>query len=133
MGKKLITFGIIIISLLVIGFFFFQHVGVEAEQYIGDFEFNLDELKNGDYSGSYKVCGIKTAAEITYSKQDSTVENVVIKSLLTTPGYYILEKISEKIQNNESLKFDAISGATISSNFLKAAIKNSITDTSYID
>jgi hypothetical protein len=81
---------------------------VEAERYIGDFEFNLDDLKNGDYSGSYKLCGIKPAAEITYSKQDSILENVVIKSLLTTPGYHIREEISEKIIRHKTLNFDAV-------------------------
>lgn len=106
--------------------FLFQFSGVNAKKYAGDLIPDQTRLPDGSYTGTYKIYEVISAAKVTFEIQDSTLVHFQLNTLLSTPGYGAADKINHVIHKKMKLHFDAVSGATISSNYVKAAIKNAI-------
>ncbi|MFC2151138.1 FMN-binding protein [Bacteroidota bacterium] len=105
---------------------FIRAANKQATQYIENFYPVTSELSDGLYTGKFKVFQI-----ITFSKVEFTIENGMVKSIdflkmYHSPGSPYKEEIENQIKQSQSLEVDAITGATRTSNFAKAAIKNAV-------
>ncbi len=121
--------GIIVIST---AFNLFYKAGVQADEYVGDFILDTKSLINGTYKGDFKVFDFITATDIEFKIKDGKVVSIDFHRMLGShnisgiPGYGSAEKVKASIERNKSLNFDAISGASRSTSFTKAAIKNAV-------
>lgn len=97
----------------------------KAQDYTFNFTPNINYLQDGNYQGSYRFIGI-SLAEICFTLNNNELSFVEIPKLFQTPGSLYKKEIQNKLQLNKSLDLDAISGATRTSNFVKAAIKDAI-------
>lgn len=81
-------------------------------------------MKAGTYTETVKGMFVGLVVEVTLS--DGAIENVVIKEHNeTSPGYPALEKLPGMIVEAQSIAVDGISGATMTSNGVKAAVEAS--------
>ena len=84
-------------------------------------------MKAGTYTETVKGMFDGLVVEVTLS--DSAIENVVIKKHNeTSPGYPALEKLPGMIVEAQSIAVDGISGATMTSNGVKAAVEAALTE-----
>ena len=84
-------------------------------------------MKAGTYTETVKGMFDGLVVEVTLS--DSAIENVVIKAHNeTSPGYPALEKLPGMIVEAQSIAVDGISGATMTSNGVKAAVEAALTE-----
>lgn len=121
----IIISSIILLIILLIATLLTIHItGVKAKKYIGGFIPEITLLADGMYKGTYEIFGSKTAADIEFTIEAGKVISVKLHTVFHTPGYRLPKKIIPLIEENKDLKFDAVTGATISSYFVKAAIKN---------
>ncbi len=76
----------------------------------------------GTYTAEAAGNGGPVTVEVTFT--EDTIESIVIVSQTETPGLgdVAMEKLSETIVAGQSLKVDAVSGATVSSNALLEAV-----------
>ena len=103
-----------------------QYAGYKAAQTAGKEDFEEEILADGDYSGEYRFFGVKTAASVQFSIRDKKLYRFNIDKILSTPGHDVKEHILHAIKPGGDLNFDAVSGATVSSQFVRAAIKNAV-------
>ena len=84
-------------------------------------------MKAGTYTETVKGMFDGLVVEVTLS--DSAIENVAIKEHNeTSPGYPALEKLPGMIVEAQSIAVDGISGATMTSNGVKAAVEAALTE-----
>jgi uncharacterized protein with FMN-binding domain len=128
--KKLIPYVIIFL----ISFFgtpilitqFVKIANKNAQLYIQDFTPSTSSLPDGNYIGKYKAYKLFTMSKVEFTVQNGIIIDVSIDKLLHTPGSAYKDDIEKKIRQNKALEIDAVTGATRTSNFAKAAIKNAI-------
>jgi uncharacterized protein with FMN-binding domain len=106
------------------GLIFLKKTGTQAKEYIGDFTPQTLQLADGIYKGQYEIMHSRTAADIEFTIADGKVISITLHKLFHTPMYPLPKKIKPAIEESRDLKFEAITGATVSSFFVKAAIKN---------
>ncbi|MBD3419992.1 MAG: FMN-binding protein [Chitinivibrionales bacterium] len=120
----------IVIAILFFGFIsqfvMLQVAGQKAEAHVGNFAPAATLFSDGTYRGEYKPFGFLTGARVEFEISDNSLSRFEIQKLHTTPGYGVKPRISARIDSTGALNFDAITGATISSYFTKAAIKNTL-------
>ena len=114
------------IVLIIAAFIMFNLAGQNAEEYIGDFEPIMSEIKDGTYQGAYSSIFEKFGANISFTVKKGQLIHFHFDHLYGTMGYGGPENVEMQIDQKEDLNFDAISGATITSNLAKAAIKNAL-------
>lgn len=84
-------------------------------------------MKAGTYTETVKGMFDGLVVEVTLT--DSAIESVVIKEHNeTSPGYPALEKLPGMIVEAQSIAVDGISGATMTSNGVKAAVEAALTE-----
>lgn len=110
----------------IIGNWFIKHANHQAEKYIKNFSAESSRLSDGNYQGKFKIFNLITLSHVEFSIQNKKVEKLKFKKMFHTPGYLSKKDIEAKIKNTHQLELDAITGATRTSNFAKAAIKNAI-------
>ncbi|MFP4023927.1 MAG: FMN-binding protein [Thiohalospira sp.] len=103
-----------------------QKANKEAEKYIENFHPETSNLKDGLYQGKFKIFNLITLSHVEFSIKNKKVEKLKFKKMFHTPGYLSKKDIEAKIKNTHQIELDAITGATRTSNFAKAAIKNAI-------
>ncbi len=114
------------VILLVSSIIHINGIGKQAKEYVGDFKPDVSELSNGTYRGMYYISKSKTGAEIEFSIESHRVTSLLVINVYRTPFYPAAKKIKQTMENDRNLNFDAITGATNSSNLLRAAIKNAL-------
>lgn len=128
--KKLIPYILVFLIAFfaapLIGKWFIQKANDEAEKYIEDFHPNTYGLQDGSYQGKFKIFNLITLSHVEFSIKENKIKKMRFKKMFHTPGYLSKDDITSKIKNNNQLELDAITGATRTSNFAKAAIKNAI-------
>ncbi len=116
--------GLLLMVILVV-FLVFYLAGKKAENEVNHFEPDITKLKDGKYHGSYSFLG-SVKAELEFEiMQGKLVEYHFIK-LTGTPGYGADYTVKTQIDARKNLNFDAATGATITTNFAKAAIRDAI-------
>ncbi len=114
------------VILLVTSLVHINRIGKQAREYVGDFKPDVSELSDGTYKGTYDISKSKTGAEIEFTIESQRVTSLTVIKVHHTPLFPASKKIKRKIENDRNLNFDAITGATNSSNLLRAAIKNAL-------
>ena len=108
------------------GLLSFNMAGRNAGKYIGEFQPVLSRIENGQYEGEYSTIISKVGAKISFKIKDGELIHYQFEKLYGTFGYGAPQSIKAGIDQKEDLNFDSISGATVTSNFAKAAIKNAL-------
>ena len=99
-----------------------------ASEFVQNFYPQTNHLPNGIYSGKYKIIGLFTLAKIEFEINNGNVIDINLKKLFHSPGSPYKDEIEKQILRSKKLEVNAISGATRTSNFAKAAIKVAIED-----
>jgi uncharacterized protein with FMN-binding domain len=124
--RWLIIFSMIITVVVVVGWTMFYNAGKAAREYVGDFEVNTIQLQDARYHGVYEIWGFRTAAELEFTIKDGELDSFSFTTILNTPGHGAREEIIRRINKTNDLNFDAVTGATHTTYFARAAIKNAI-------
>jgi uncharacterized protein with FMN-binding domain len=121
----LYALGILAVIILV-SLISFNLSGRNAGKYVGEFQPMMSEIEDGRYEGEYTTIISKVGAKISFKIKDGELVNYQFEKLYGTIGYGAPQSVKAGIDQKEDLNFDSISGATITSNFAKAAIKNAL-------
>jgi len=97
-----------------------------ASDYIQNFRPKTSSLPDGIYAGKYKAYKLFTMSKVKFKIKNGIILDISINKLFHTPGSVYKDDIENKIKQNKILDINAITGATRTSNFAKAAIKNAI-------
>ncbi len=128
--RKAVNIILLILIIIVIiagaGFIIFHSAGKSAEKHTADFKPVTEELEDGYYKGDFKTFMGIVKTEVEFGIKDSTLIKFELLKLATTPGYGVEEKILSSINTTGDLNFDAVSGATHSCSFVRAAVKDAI-------
>jgi uncharacterized protein with FMN-binding domain len=116
------TIAILIIVVLVI----FSLAGKNAAEYVGEFKPALSQIDDGTYEGEYSAIFGKIGAKITFNIKNGQLMHYHFDKLYGTFGYGATENVKSQIDQREDLNFDIISGATVTSNLAKAAIRDAL-------
>jgi uncharacterized protein with FMN-binding domain len=116
-----------ILIVILVAFLIFYLAGVKAENFVGDFQPDISQLQDGRYHGTFSYLG-NTKAEIEFEIREGKLVDPQIILLSSTPGYGADYGIKTQINSKKTLNFNAVSGATITSNFARAAIRNAINE-----
>lgn len=118
----------LIISFLVILLFvihlFYKKIGMKAYREVQK-DTLTHSLKEGNYRGSFQAYHMNLAT-VSFTIDDDSIHCFTIERIFTAPWISIKEALTDSIQKNNSLNFDAVSGATQSSYYVKAAIQDAI-------
>ena len=115
----------ILLLIIIISFLIFYLSGRNAKIFLGDFQPQISQLKDGIYHGTFSYLG-DAKAEIRFEIMEGKLVAYEFIELTSTPGYGADYTVKTQIDSKKNLTFDAASGATITSNFAKAAIKDAI-------
>lgn len=102
-----------------------KNANKKAHNYIANFSVKTSNLPDGTYHGKYKYVFF-TLAQIEFKIEHGLAKTVQIKKLYQTPGSLYKSEIEKKLSDSKTIELDAVSGATRTSNFTKAAIKNAV-------
>ena len=119
-SKRKILIPVIVIAVIIISAVF---VFLPKEQEISDSSYNLALLQDGIYQGECDngLVYVKVSVEV----KDFAIENVDIIEHRNGRGQDA-EKITERVQQQQSVEVDAITGATASSQTILKAIENAL-------
>jgi uncharacterized protein with FMN-binding domain len=127
MMLKTALYIIAVIIIFIIGtFILFTTAGNNAAEYVGRFKPDMSQIEDGSYEGAYSSIFDKFGAKITFDVKDGQLKHFHFDQLFGTIGYGGSESVIMKINEQKDLNFDVISGATITSNLAKAAIKTAL-------
>lgn len=105
---------------------FVKKANEEAKLYVEKFNPSTLQLPNGKYQGKFKAFKIFTMSKVEFAIKNGKVQDIKFKRMFHTPGSPYKEDIENKITQSQKLEVDAITGATRTSNFAKAAIKSAL-------
>ncbi|MBI9054121.1 MAG: FMN-binding protein [Bacteroidales bacterium] len=97
-----------------------------SKEYLSNFNPVTSNLVDGVYKGKYKAFRIITLSKVEFEIENGQVKTFNLLKLFRSPGSIYKDEFEIRIQNSKRLEIDAISGATRTSNFAKAAIKSAI-------
>ncbi|MDY6800504.1 MAG: FMN-binding protein [Bacteroidota bacterium] len=110
----------------VIGNWIIKKAYEEAKNLTGNFHPNTAQLPDGYYQGKFKALKLITLSHVEFTIKNKKIESLKFKRMFYMPGYLSKKDIEENLKNTQNLALDAITGATRTSNFAKAAIKDAI-------
>lgn len=117
---------IILLVIIVIGFLGFK---LAANKLISDAkaltieEIDLSNVKDGEYTGNYKIFPVKVSVKTTVL--NGKITQIELLEHFNGKGAPA-EKITDYIIEKQSLQIDAVSGATVSSIAIKKAVEDSL-------
>ena len=97
-----------------------------ARQYVENFNPETFKLPNGTYQGKFKAFKILTLSKVEFVIENGLVKSIDFIRMFHSPGNPCKEEIENQIKQTQRLEVNAITGATRTSNFAKAAIKAAI-------
>jgi uncharacterized protein with FMN-binding domain len=113
------------VILIFIGYLFIKKSGVKAYQIIQKHSYTQSSLNKGKYNGTFQAYNINFA-EVNFTISNGKVRTFEIPTLIQAPWINAKPSIIDSITTKNSLEFDAISGATGTSLYVKAAIHEAI-------
>ncbi len=124
------NFKYLLVTLLVILAFFgyklIQYSGIQAYKYVKSNSIELESIEDGNYTGKFTTLKFFPLAEVNIHISHGKVKDVSIPYLIATPFKGVKNSVKDSIKKSQSPRFDAVSGATRSSYFVKAAIHKAI-------
>ncbi len=118
--------GVVVLLVLAAGYITFEVMGRQAENAVGGFKPEISDVGNGVYYGEYKAFDAFTVAEVEFEIEGGKLKDIDFVRLLQTPGHGANEEIRKRITEKGDLRFDTVTGATRTSSFAKAAIKDAV-------
>ncbi len=103
----------------------FYLAGYQAKKAVKGFHPDMTRISDGHYHGTFSFLG-NVKAEIRFEVVRGKVVNYRFEKLTGTPGYGADYAVGVQIDRAKSLDFEAASGATVTSNFAKAAIRDAL-------
>jgi uncharacterized protein with FMN-binding domain len=123
----IISGGLILLILLFIFFYIlFSRVGLEAKSMTGNFRPDMTRLADGQYHGHFSSMGGRISSEVSFEMRNGRLWLINFDQLYGTPAFGAPQKVIDRIDSLKSLDFDVVTGATVTSNLAKAAIKDAI-------
>jgi len=116
----------IVAVIIMAGLLSFNMAGRNAGKYVGEFQPMMYQIEDGLYEGEYSTLISKVGAKISFKIKDGELVHFQFEKLYGTIGYGAPQNIKSGIDQKEDLNFDSISGATVTCNFARAAIKNAL-------
>lgn len=113
---------LLVVTFAFLGYEYFKHAGTKAYYYVNNTEVSLDSLADGSYIGTFSPLNIIPVAKVQFNIENGKVEEFTISRLIVSPWNKVKPAIQKKVRETQSVRFDAISGATRSSFFVKAAV-----------
>lgn len=108
---------------------FAKKANQQAKEFVQDFKPRTAQLPDGTYEGKFKAFRLITMSKVEFTVQNGTIKSIEFKRMFHSPGSPYKETIENQIKQSKRLEVNAITGATRSSNFAKAAIKDAIKET----
>ncbi len=105
---------------------FVKKANNDANQYIEHFKPVTSILPNGIYKGKFKAFKIISLSKVEFEIENGFLKNIDFTRMTHFPGNAYKSDIENQIRNTGQLEVNAISGATRTCNFAKAAIKDAI-------
>lgn len=127
--KRTITIAIIIIVVVVIGIL--SALMIQSNKVTKSVrtmpinEVDLTNVSDGVYLGNFSYAGF--TYEVVVTVKDKKIEEIKVLKNRNTKYAKIAEGVIEKVIQAQSLKVDAVSGATTTSKALLKAIENALT------
>ena len=112
--------------IILAGLLSFNMAGRNAGKYVGEFQPRMLQIEDGQYEGEYSAIFNKVGAKISFKVKDGELVHYNFERLYGTIGYGGPQNVKSGIDQKEDLNFDAVSGATVTSNLARAAIKNAL-------
>ena len=116
----------VIAIMIMAGLLTFNMAGRNAGKYVGEFQPRMSQIEDGQYEGEYSAIFNQVGAKISFKVKNGTLVHYNFEKLYGTIGYGAPQNIKSGIDQKEDLNFDSISGATVTCNFARAAIKNAL-------
>lgn len=113
------------VVLMFIGYLIIKETKVKAYQYVKQSTSLQDTLPEGNYSGSFKVYNVEFA-KVEFLIKNGKINNFKIPRVISVPWRKIRASVKDSVEKKNSLHFDAVTGATGSSLYIKAAIHEAI-------
>ena len=128
--KKLIPYILVFLASFIITpvaiTVFVKKANGDAREYVEQFKPVTSNLPNGIYQGKFKAFKIITMSKVEFEIENGFIKNIDFIRMTHFPGNAYKEDIENQIRNTGQLEVNAISGATRTCNFAKAAIKNAV-------
>lgn len=125
--RKILPYVFVFISSFIITPFaitsFVKYAHIKAQEYTEDFNPATSKLKDGIYKGHFRFFLI-TFSKVEFEIETGKVKSIDFKKMFHSPGSLYKKDIEFQIKRRKLLEVDAITGATRTSNFAKAAIKD---------
>ncbi len=113
------------IILIFIGYLFIKKSGVKAYQLIQETPYKQDSLPKGKFEGTFQAYNIEFA-KVKFFIRNGEINNFEIPKVIHAPWINIRTSVMDSVKTKNTLHFDAVTGATGSSLYIKAAIHNAI-------
>ena len=120
-----VLFGILVAGVLGLTILFYM-AGNAAERKVGNFIPASTQLADGKYHGEFSYLGGHISADVSFEIRNGKLWLIRFDKLYGTPIFGAAQKVYFAIDDSKNLNFDAVTGATITSNLAKAAIKDAI-------
>jgi uncharacterized protein with FMN-binding domain len=117
--------GLMVLFLIVFMLVFYM-AGRSALKSVGNFVPDESELADGKYEGEFSCLGGYLNAEVNFEIRNHKLWLIQFEKLYGTSFTGSAQKVYFAIDDNKKLNFDAVTGATVTSNLAKAAIKDAI-------
>ena len=124
--KMILYFFGAIAIVMITGLILFNMAGKNAGGYVGEFRPDLSQIEDGVYEGEYSFILDRLGAKISFEIKNSQLLHYKFEKLYGTIGYWAAEGIKLQMDQRDDLDFDVVSGATVSCNLARAAIKKAL-------
>jgi uncharacterized protein with FMN-binding domain len=108
------------------GYKFIKFAGFKAYQEVKQNSVKMETLANGSYTGKFNVFNNIPLASVQFKIEEGNINDFSISYLLSSPFKDVKSSVKDSVRKSQSVHFDAVSGATRSSFYVKAAILNAI-------
>ena len=125
MKKGFKIFGILILALVVVLGGAFFYIKAQEVPHVEVLNVELDNIKDGSYEGEFSEGLVKV--NLSVEIKDNKIIDITIKEHQNGLGKKA-EKIIDDIKSKQSLTVDVVSGATLSSNVIRRAVQEALTN-----
>jgi len=115
----------LLIILIFAGYLFIKQSNVKAYKYVKQNTYPQDMLPEGIYSGTFNAYNIEFA-KVEFLIHNGEINSFKIPKVIHAPWTKVRSAVMDSIQKKNTLNFDAVTGATGSSFYIKAAIHKAI-------
>ena len=115
----------ILIVFLFAGYQLIKQSGIKAYKYVNNRTMDYS-ISDGQYNGSFNLWDNLVLAKVEFGISNGNIDTFAIPYLIDSPFKNVKKSVQDSIYKDSTLQFDAVSGATRSSFFVKAAILEAI-------